>query len=130
MLCHPDKLRPLSVKQYARLQQFPDSWRFAGGVPQRYKQIGNAVPVRLGEAIGKALRTVMKNPRSDVLAKRVVCANSQLLDRISKRPKTILNPIRMRKVKSKQAVVKWLANHERYRTEILGYAPKIDSIVH
>ncbi len=121
MLCHPEKLRPLSVKQYARLQQFPDSWRFAGGVPQQYKQIGNAVPVRLGKAIGKSLRTAMKSRRRGVLAKKVVCANSQLLDRISKRPKTILNPVRMRKVKSKQAVVKWLANHERYRTEILGY---------
>jgi DNA (cytosine-5)-methyltransferase 1 len=123
MLCHPDKLRPLSVKQYARLQGFPDSWRFAGGVPQHYKQIGNAVPVRMGKAIGQSLRKTMRADLVGALAKRVVCDNSELLARISKRPKTILNPIRMRKIKSKRAVIKWLSRPTRYRTEILEYGP-------
>ncbi|MEK9157047.1 MAG: DNA cytosine methyltransferase [Patescibacteria group bacterium] len=57
MLCHPDKLRPLSVQEYARIQQFPDDWIFAGKLPQRYKQIGNAVPVGLGYAAGMALNS-------------------------------------------------------------------------
>lgn len=47
MLCHPDELRPLSVGEYARLQGFPDDWAFGGGTPQKYIQIGNAVPVAL-----------------------------------------------------------------------------------
>jgi len=54
-LCHPSETRPLTVKECARLQGFPDDWRFAGSMYSRYLQIGNAVPVQLGRAIGKAL---------------------------------------------------------------------------
>lgn len=55
MLCHPKKDRPLSVKEYARIQQFPDDWIFTGTIAAKYKQIGNAVPVGLAEAIGQAI---------------------------------------------------------------------------
>ena len=55
MLCHPKKDRPLSVKEYARIQQFPDDWIFVGTTAAKYKQIGNAVPVGLAEAIGEAV---------------------------------------------------------------------------
>lgn len=55
MLCHPKKDRPLSVKEYARIQQFPDDWIFIGNTQAKYKQIGNAVPVGLGKAIGMAI---------------------------------------------------------------------------
>ena len=54
-ICHPEEHRPLSVQEYARIQQFPDDWRFCGALADRYKQIGNAVPVGLGEAVGRAL---------------------------------------------------------------------------
>lgn len=53
--CHPEETRPLTVREYARLQTFPDEWGFSGSVNSRYKQIGNAVPVNLGYHIGKAL---------------------------------------------------------------------------
>lgn len=52
-LCHPDEIRPLSVEEYARIQMFPDSWKFCGNLTAKYKQIGNAVPVGLAEAVGK-----------------------------------------------------------------------------
>lgn len=55
MLCHPKKNRPLSVKEYARLQQFPENWVFTGTTAAKYKQIGNAVPVGLAKAIGEAV---------------------------------------------------------------------------
>lgn len=55
MLCHPDKLRPLSVQEYARIQQFPDNWKFSGKLALKYKQIGNAVPVGLGYVAGTTL---------------------------------------------------------------------------
>ena len=55
MMCHPVKDRPLSVREYARIQQFPDNWKIVGTVSNQYKQIGNAVPVGLAEAVGKAL---------------------------------------------------------------------------
>ena len=46
--CHPDETRPFTTREYARIQSFPDEWKFAGGVGAIYKQIGNAVPVNLG----------------------------------------------------------------------------------
>lgn len=55
MLCHPKLDRPLSVKEYARIQQFPDDWEFIGSTAAKYRQIGNAVPVGLGMAIGMAV---------------------------------------------------------------------------
>lgn len=55
MLCHPKFDRPLSVKEYARIQQFPDDWVFVGTTAAKYRQIGNAVPVGLGTAIGMAV---------------------------------------------------------------------------
>ncbi len=55
MLCHPVKNRPLSVHEYARLQQFPEDWVFTGTTAAKYKQIGNAVPVGLARAIGEAV---------------------------------------------------------------------------
>lgn len=53
LLCHPTQLRPLSVEEYARIQQFPDTWQFKGRLETIYKQIGNAVPVGLGYAVGR-----------------------------------------------------------------------------
>lgn len=54
-MCHPEFDRPLSVREYARIQQFPDSWKFYGSTSQKYKQIGNAVPVGLASAIGDSI---------------------------------------------------------------------------
>ncbi|MCI6593331.1 MAG: DNA cytosine methyltransferase [Treponema sp.] len=55
MMCHPTQDRPLSIKEYARLQQFPEDWNFVGTTSAKYRQIGNAVPVGLAKAIGKAI---------------------------------------------------------------------------
>ncbi len=53
--CHPDETRPLTVREYARIQSFPDAWEFMGSTSSQYKQIGNAVPVNLGFHLGKCL---------------------------------------------------------------------------
>ncbi len=53
--CHPSETRPLNVREYARIQTFPDSWKFEGSVSSQYKQIGNAVPVNLAFHIGLCL---------------------------------------------------------------------------
>jgi DNA (cytosine-5)-methyltransferase 1 len=60
--CHPEETRPLSVREYARIQTFPDEWKFAGSVSSQYKQIGNAVPVNLGYHIGLAARRILGVP--------------------------------------------------------------------
>jgi DNA (cytosine-5)-methyltransferase 1 len=49
--CHPDETRPFTVREYARIQTFPDDWVFEGSISQQYKQIGNAVPVNLAKEI-------------------------------------------------------------------------------
>jgi len=53
--CHPDETRPFTVREYARIQTFPDTWKFMGSVSQQYKQIGNAVPCNLGQEIGYSI---------------------------------------------------------------------------
>lgn len=53
--CHPTETRPLTTREYARIQAFPDNWQFAGSVTSIYKQIGNAVPVNLAKDIGLAV---------------------------------------------------------------------------
>lgn len=58
-LAHPSEDRPLSVAEYKRLQEFPLDWKIEGSLLDKYKQIGNAVPVGLGYAIGKHLLKMM-----------------------------------------------------------------------
>ena len=57
--CHPDEVRPFTVREYARIQCFPDEWDFSGSMGQQYKQIGNAVPVELAKAVGLSLINVL-----------------------------------------------------------------------
>lgn len=60
LLAHPEEDRPLSVEEYRRLQGFPDEWEVAGGVAQQYKQLGNAVPIALGLAVGRHLTSPVR----------------------------------------------------------------------
>lgn len=54
--CHPEETRPFTVREYARIQSFPDDWKFCGGMTDQYKQIGNAVPVEMARRIGVQLK--------------------------------------------------------------------------
>lgn len=54
-LCHPTETRALSLREYARIQEFPDEWEFCGKTSQQYAQVGNAVPVRLGRVAGDVI---------------------------------------------------------------------------
>ncbi|MBI1287240.1 MAG: DNA (cytosine-5-)-methyltransferase [Flavobacteriales bacterium] len=65
--CHPDETRPFTVREYARIQTFPDDWKFAGAVSQQYKQIGNAVPCNLAKELGFSLVRFLNSAYSSKL---------------------------------------------------------------
>lgn len=54
-LCHPNEVRALTLREYALIQEFPADWKFCGTASQQYAQVGNAVPVRLGEVAGNVI---------------------------------------------------------------------------
>ena len=66
--CHPTETRPLQILEYARIQTFPDDYKFAGSLNQKYKQIGNAVPVKLSEAIAKEIYKLLKTNYTSLVA--------------------------------------------------------------
>lgn len=70
MLCHPKETRALSVNEYASIQGFPSTWKIEGSTTECYRQIGNAVPVPLGFAIGQMLMAVAAG-NSEIFAKRM-----------------------------------------------------------
>lgn len=63
--CHPVETRPLTVREYARIQSFADEWKFSGSLSQQYKQIGNAVPTNLAFHIGRAVRAMLEGVTHD-----------------------------------------------------------------
>lgn len=63
--CHPDETRPFTIREYARIQSFPDDWEFEGSVSSCYKQIGNAVAVKVAEAVGRQVIESLTNPNED-----------------------------------------------------------------
>jgi DNA (cytosine-5)-methyltransferase 1 len=67
--CHPDQARPFTVREYARIQTFPDDWDFKGSMGNQYKQIGNAVPVNFGEALGRSIIKALDMHKKKILEK-------------------------------------------------------------
>ena len=58
--CHPLEVRPFSYRENARIQTFPESWKFCGTLSEKYKQIGNAVPCNLAKEIGRSIQETLK----------------------------------------------------------------------
>ena len=59
-MCHPTELRALSVGEMAAVQEFPHDWKFVGSPTDKCRQIGNAVPPRLGEVAGNVLQRLLQ----------------------------------------------------------------------
>lgn len=74
--CHPLETRPLTVREYARIQTFPDYWRFSGKLSDKYKQIGNAVPVNLAWAVGRSLIRLFNDIQAVLPSKTPECQNA------------------------------------------------------
>lgn len=91
--CHPLETRPLSVREYARIQTFPDNWVFQGSMSDKYKQIGNAVPVNLAWAVGRSLirlfndiqRIMPENTQNCTEAVREIMHKQSLLEVVKDR---------------------------------------------
>lgn len=64
-LCHPTEDRPLSVEEYKVIQGFPIDWTICGSILEQYKQIGNAVPIKLGEAIARHIISHMNGQQQE-----------------------------------------------------------------
>lgn len=64
--CHPTETRPLTVREYARIQTFPDNWDFSGDLSAQYKQIGNAVPVNMAAAVGRSIVRLLNDIESNL----------------------------------------------------------------
>ena len=62
--CHPEETRPFTIREYARIQSFPDEWEFVGSVSSCYKQIGNAVAVNVAIEIGQEIIKTLEHPNS------------------------------------------------------------------
>jgi len=69
-LCHPTEVRALSLKEYARIQEFPDDWEFSGTTAEKYAQVGNAVPVRLGTVAGQIVAEQLDTLQAEGWKKR------------------------------------------------------------
>lgn len=115
MLCHPTEIRPLSIRECAIIQQFPDGWQFSGCMSQQYKQIGNATPIAIGLAIGKEIMKIHKKGKQGAHKGKLICADKMLLERIIKRPTTQLNPLKMRPNKNPADAKTWLNNSNTNR---------------
>ncbi|GLT76699.1 hypothetical protein SLA2020_483440 [Shorea laevis] len=64
MCFHPDQDRIITVRECARSQGFPDSYKFAGNIQHKHRQIGNAVPPPLAFPLGRKLREAIELKRS------------------------------------------------------------------
>jgi len=130
MQCHPSEDRPLTLREYTRLQQFPDNWIFEGSLAHKYLQAGNAVPVGLATAVGAAVRSAMRSRRESSRLGTVDCATPELITRLAGRPRTVVNPPRMRRYKRIKSLKKWLDRHgdsSRARSALLK-ALRIDRL--
>lgn len=121
-LCHPTDLRPLTVGEYARIQEFPAEWIFEGTVRKKYEQVGNAVPIGLGKAIGLALQEGSRTRADKRRLSRVSCFNLDLLAKLCRRPLTIVNPPRMRGDNDKETISDWYGAGPRMREDAFDYA--------
>lgn len=111
---HPEELRPLSIQEFARIQQFPDDWLFIGSKSSRYRQIGNAVPVGLGKAIGEAVKKSITNDIQVAKLNKITCRNQALIKRLDKRKITYFNPPDMFGITCPHMAEDWVAESKAW----------------
>ena len=78
-MCHPDELRALTVGEMAAIQEFPCDWIFSGSATDKCRQIGNAVPPRLGEVAGEAVMNLLLRCNSAAPPKEAKRSTSKVI---------------------------------------------------
>lgn len=108
--CHPLETRPLTVREYARIQTFPDSWLFAGTMGDKYKQIGNAVPVNLAWAVGRSLIRLFNDIQTIEPIETCDCSEAvaQIMDRLKEGDAKRTLDVKIEKLKKSDAKIKQL----------------------
>lgn len=108
--CHPLETRPLTVREYARIQTFPDSWLFAGTMSDKYKQIGNAVPVNLAWAVGRSLIRLFNDIQTVEPVEMRDCSEAiaQIMDRLKEGEVKKALDVKIEKLKRNDAKIKQL----------------------
>lgn len=108
--CHPLETRPLTVREYARIQTFPDSWLFAGTMSDKYKQIGNAVPVNLAWAVGRSLIRLFNDIQTIESIETCDCSEAvaQIMDRLKEGNAKRKLDVKIEKLKKSDAKIKQL----------------------
>jgi len=90
-MCHPEDLRALTVGECAAIQEFPSNWKFSGQTSDKYKQIGNAVPLRLGEVAGQcasALLNAIENLGANYRIKKGVATTPSRIEHLRSHVRT------------------------------------------
>ena len=81
--CHPSETRPLTIREYARIQTFSDNFVFEGSISSKYKQIGNAVPCMLAFHIGISIKKTLDQ------IKKIKLINNLLINLLLKKDHTM-----------------------------------------
>ena len=75
-MCHPKELRAISIGEAAAIQEFPRNWKFQGTTTAKFRQIGNAVPTRLGQVAGTVIHELLSKIEKDGKAKSPDCSST------------------------------------------------------
>ena len=108
--CHPLETRPLTVREYARIQTFPDNWLFAGTMSDKYKQIGNAVPVNLAWAVGRSLIRLFNDIQTVEPAETYDCSEAvvQIIEHLKEDGAKKVFNAKVKELKRRDAQIKQL----------------------
>jgi len=75
-MCHPKELRAITVGEAAAIQEFPQYWEFQGNTTAKFRQVGNAVPTRLGRVAGEVIRSLLAKIEAEGKAKNPKCGHT------------------------------------------------------
>jgi DNA (cytosine-5)-methyltransferase 1 len=78
-MCHPTALRAITVGEAAAIQEFPREWKFVGSVAAKFRQVGNAVPTRLGRVTGEVLTTLLAQIRNSQPDAKPITVRSRIV---------------------------------------------------